>query len=304
MPNDWKELRRVLGRFIQAWYFLTAFLFLVLTAIGVVVATWQWDWLQAGGNSGESNGATLRNVALVFAAVLALGWRAKVADNQSKTAQRGLRTERYQKGAEMLGHSALATRMGGIYLLRQLAEEHPDEYHVQVMGLLCAFARRPTEDGSEPPDKVREDVQSAIYAINACRQTNLTLNLERADNYRLSLASAHIEGADLANANLANADLRLANLSSACLVRADLSGTIWTDADIRGANLSGARLTSYGLPDGNDETIKGLTQRQLDSAYSESGRPPVVEAFDAETSEPLIWTYRKCPQWGRFERKN
>ena len=296
MPNDWQGFRRISVRFIQSRYFLTALLLLFLTVVGVVVAAWQWDWLQTGGDSGESNGATLRNAALVFAAVLALGWRAKVADNQSKTAQRGLQNERYQRGAEMLGHSVLATRIGGIYLLRRLAEEYPDEYHVQVMGLLCAFARRPTKDDGEPSGQVREDVQSAIYAINACRQTNLALELECADSYRISLASANFECMDLSNTNLANADLRLANLSSASFSQADLSGTIWTYADIHGANLSGAKMTSCGLPDGSVQTIKGLTQKQLNSAYSHSGCPPIVEAYDAETSERLTWIDRKRPQ--------
>ena len=62
------------------------------------------------------------------------------------TAQEGLLNERYQKGAEMLGSPVLAVRMGGIYALQQLAQDHPDTYHLQVMNLFCAFVRRPPPD--------------------------------------------------------------------------------------------------------------------------------------------------------------
>ena len=50
-------------------------------------------------------------------------WRGVVADRQSTAAQEGLRNERYQKGAEMLGSEILSVRMAGIYALRHLAEE-------------------------------------------------------------------------------------------------------------------------------------------------------------------------------------
>ena len=53
-------------------------------------------------------------------------WRTKTADRQADTAQQSLLNERYQKGAEMLGNSALAVRMGGIYALQRLAEDHPE----------------------------------------------------------------------------------------------------------------------------------------------------------------------------------
>ena len=101
----------------------------------------------------ESHATTIRNLGFVIGGAIALMfaiWRGIVAQNQSEashrqaeTAQRGLLNERYQTGAEMLGNSVLSVRIGGIYALRRLAEEHPEEYRVQISHLFCAFVRHP-----------------------------------------------------------------------------------------------------------------------------------------------------------------
>ena len=86
----------------------------------------------------ESWSTIIRNFGLVIAAGIAL-WFAKkriaVSDRQAETAQRGLLNERYQKGAEMLGSKVLSVRLGGIYALHRLAEDEPEQYHVQIMRL-------------------------------------------------------------------------------------------------------------------------------------------------------------------------
>ena len=70
----------------------------------------------------------------------------------------------------MLGNDVLSVRLGGIYALQRLAEEYPEQYHIQIMQLFCAFARHPTEDQvlesrriqgeSIPP--LREDVEAIM----------------------------------------------------------------------------------------------------------------------------------------------
>ena len=89
-------------------------------------------------------GTTARNVGLMIGGAVALVfavWRSWVAHKQADTARQGLLNERYQKGAEMLGNNVLSVRLGGIYALERLAAEHPEQYHVQIMKLLCAFVR-------------------------------------------------------------------------------------------------------------------------------------------------------------------
>ena len=103
---------------------------------------------------------TILNLVLRISAPLAFGfasWRAivagrqaeaarrqvEIAQNQAGIALRALSNERYQQGAEMLGSPTLTARLGGIYALQWLAEEHPEHYQPQVIQLLCAYVRDP-----------------------------------------------------------------------------------------------------------------------------------------------------------------
>ena len=79
-----------------------------------------------------------------------------MAERQADTARLSLLNERYLKGAEMLGSEVLSVRLGGIYALQRLAEEHPGHYHLQVMNLFCAF-RAPSDKGPESRSRTGND---------------------------------------------------------------------------------------------------------------------------------------------------
>ena len=141
------------------------------------LSTTFWEWLRGGPGSVESGSTTIRNLGLIIAGVIALPlaiWRSIVAQRQANTAQQNLLNERYQQGAEMLGSEVLAVRLGGIYALERLAEEHPEQYHVQIVRLFCAFVRHPTNDERTEADsdvereepRLREDVQTVMTAIS------------------------------------------------------------------------------------------------------------------------------------------
>ena len=266
------------------WLVLTVVSF--LTSVGLTV--WFWGWLHPSAPTTVSNSETLRNVGLLIGGLLAFvfaGWRALVAERQAnaarlqaqtslrqaETAQQSLLNERYQRGAEMLGSNIPAVRMGGIYALKRLAEEHPVQYHTQVMDLFCAFARNPTgepEDtvtehaGIMPSFRLREDIQAALTAIG--HRSEEVIRLERKYNYVLNLTGAclsnlSLEKANLSSVRLAGADLRgaylpYANLSHAGLAEANLSATTLPFADLSGsilrqANLSSAKLALSNLSD-------------------------------------------------------
>ena len=126
-------------------YRLAPFTLAALLAV-LIYSILNWDsW-----RGQEADGIAIRNLVLVMAAIAALPlaiWRSKVAERQAETAQRGLLNERYQKGAEMLGSGSLAVRLGGVYALAGLAREHPEDYHMKIVSLLCAFVRNPTRAG-------------------------------------------------------------------------------------------------------------------------------------------------------------
>ena len=319
---------------------------------GVLLPAVGWDWLRSGTivSPGESNSTTIRNIGFLIAGALALVfavWRGVLAQRQAATAerqaetalrqtetaqhqveiaQRGLLNERYQKGAEMLGSEVLAVRMGGIYALQRLAGECPEQYHIQIMRLFCAFVRLPPQTGAKPCPQMHEgdsqqqpglrpDVQDAMKAIALRGSAGIWMESREEDN-TLYLRDAQLMGLQLRNANLSKAWLTKANLSRAVLPHADLSRARLRLADLSGAelrhsdlsnavfwgadlsrtvlwnaNLSGSDFSGVGARSSSYGTpAHGLTQAQLDQTWADVDNPPKLNGvLDAETGEPLVW---------------
>ena len=213
-------------------------------------------------STGESGSATIRNVGLVLAGVIALPvaiWRSIVADRQSKTAQQSLLNERYQKGAEMLGNEVLSVRLGGIYALQRLAEERPEQYHVQIVRLFCAFARFPTKDSRLESGHVeielgttlepRQDLEAIIQAIGSRSKSGI--EIEREVDFRLDLRGAVLPGVQLLDLDLSNSFLHNAKLTGANIANTNLAGAILNDADLRRATLYDVKLRGTRFFDAN-----------------------------------------------------
>ena len=329
------------------WLVLSVGLFLGSVCLSVKF----WGWLHPPDSTTISNSETLRNVGLLIGGLLAFvfaGWRAWVAERQANAAQsqakaaqsqvetafvqaetthQSLLNERYQRGVEMLGSTVLAVRMGGIYALNRLAEEHPQQYHIQVMELFCAFLRFPTpdegldaqandhegHDGEEDPI-LRPDMQEIMQAIGS--RSPLRQSLEgQLKGFKLYLRDVNLNGVQLRDANLSgawltNADLtgavlpyvdlsrarlRRANLTRANFLNADLAvvrfwGADFSQAVLRGANISGADLCGAYASSANRELARGLTQAQLNEAYADPDNPPKLDGvLDAKSGEPLVW---------------
>lgn len=126
--------------------------------------------------------------------------------------------------------------------------------------------------------------------LSRSRLVNATLDhssLVEADLSDADLLNAGLDGADLRGASLRNANLAGVNLRHAKLLNADL-----TDADLTDANLAWTNFVSNDDFEPADENaeVKGLTQRQLDSASAFDGARPMIDGLlDAETGEPLVW---------------
>ena len=266
----WRRLRRV-----PTWVWL-AFVAAAVAVAAVWAAVDWWDWLQckwgwlrSGSESFESKGEALRNIVLIPGAIIGLfflWWRnrtagkqagtaneqAKTAAKQAETAARGLRNERFQKGADMLGNATPAVRHGGVYALEQLAREHPEEYYIQIVKLLCAFIRRMADggrlesggaDGGRPDNSANGSDRSCASDIEAAAQAIGDRRVENdPSGFFLNLRGAHLRDANLSRADLSGADLSRANLRGANLSRANLE-----DANLEGAHLSRANLEGAHL---------------------------------------------------------
>ena len=258
-----------------------------------------WYWLAKD----DSGSTTIRNIGLVIAAVVALVLtvrRIGIADRQAAIAHQGLSYDRYQKGAEMLGSTVLAVRLGGIYALQQLATENPAQFLRQVVRQYYAFVRHPPESKggeasggkhkSEADSKtLREDVRAVMNVMDGFLSHPETIAV--ATGLWLDLRGADLSGADLSSIQLSHVDLSGTDLS-----RADLSGA-WLDkayvanASLRNADVSGTRF-SQGKP--FRARVRGLTQDQLDEACADPEYPPKIMGLVGRHGTPLQWRGKPC----------
>ena len=266
-------------------------------AIGLYLSWFYWEDLHG---DIDSVSTTVRNLGLIIGGIIAMllaVWRSTVAERQANTAQQSLLNERYQRAAEMLGNDVLSVRLAGIYALEHLAVEHPEQYHVEAMKLLCAFARNPTKEDVEGEevestrtDRPRDDVQDAMTAIG--RRNEARIRLERDSGFKLDLRSADLRRVRLKGANLSGAVLDEANLTEAILIGANLScASLWS------TNLSSTLFAQP--PNGEDDEsdrnpAKGLTQNNLNKACADSKPRLICYVVDPETNVNLKWIGGPC----------
>lgn len=268
---------------VKEWLVNWVFLAILIGAIVVVSILWfswvNWSWLREEVDGMESNSATIRNVGLVIAGLIALPlavWRGIIADRQAKaalhqseaalrqsevalgqsqTSQRSLLNERYQKGAEMLGNGILSVRLGGIYALQRLAEEYPAEYHIQIMQLFCQFVRYPTEDESMEGEQVRgslrqrEDVQAVMNAIGNRDEKRIKIEKENGfsldlDNVKLQRYSMDWPNSSRLRFSVDDSPRKPFNRLDALSRVPNFSGVSFIGADLSHAFLTGSNLSS------------------------------------------------------------
>ena len=300
------------------WWVAGAF---VLLALGIGLSWFFWEELH---NDRETISSTIRNLSLVIGGFIAIElsiWRSvvgerqtAVAQQQAETAQRDMLNQQLQKGAEMLGSSALSVRLGGIYALRHLAVEHPEQYHVQVMEQLCAFIRGVTRADGEPtatieettfsreeilslfPDRknappeltiekfvARNDIQEALNAIALCHDRNI--EIETTEKYRIDLRGADLRGANFSYMNLSRAPLKYFLPTTLYQMAA-----IGRYTDMRGTRMDGAILFGANLARVDLSNATGLNQERLDDAMVRPNDVPKLDgADDAKTGDPLVW---------------
>ena len=201
-----------------------------------------------------------------------------------------------------------------------LAKEYPEDFHISIIRLLCAFIRNRTEDNSLKTARnhdhvqLREDVREVVTLV--ANRNSIQRQIERRFNFYLDLSRTTLPGADLRGAKLTGAEFFLADLSRVSFAHADLSG-----ASLRGPQLNGVGLTGADLsgalfaspfeskaedywksfhatiedlddPDYLDDqdSAKGLTQVQLDDAWADPENGPNLNGVrDADTGLQLKW---------------
>ena len=238
---------------------------------------------------------SLIGIAAVFGIAMA-GWRNFALDRQSKAAQEQAKIgnqqaqhdrdriagEQFSDAVKLLAQKdaenkpAIDARIGGIYSLQTLANNHIEKYGAQVVKTLIAYIKQnvqltahPPLKENETPQKVRalgEDVKTAFNVLRqllAAREKNSAEWNKPSDGIKLSDQDLSFSGRDFSRLDL-NADQvgglhryiwSWVNLQGAKLFKAELQG-----ADLEGAKLQGADLTEAQLQGAN------LTGAQLQGA--------------------------------------
>ena len=299
----------------------------VVSVVGCVLSWCFWEELHG---REDSISTTVRNLGLVIGGVIAVLlaiWRSLVATQQADTAQhqagiaqQGLLNERYQKAAEMLGSDLLSVRLGGIYALQRLVEEHPEQYYVSCMRLLCAFVRYPPADEHLTPLSDREmtrwgggirlrgDVQ-AVMDLMRSRDDRL-IALERKVSFSVDFRGADLRGSNLRGLNftgvvlydtdLSGAYAVGANMTNAALSGARLYKTRLASANLSGASFWGADVSRTWFCDTSSTSITGrrfgspavgIVYYRFDRARARKGNPPILGGvvLDADFGTPLVW---------------
>ena len=210
-----------------------------------------------------------RDIALAMAAILGfplLFQRTRAASQQAETDSRRRMAEAYSQAAALFAKAELPLRLAGLYALWKIAEEDPENHHIQIMRILCAFVRHPTpldgwESGDEKYPAQRPDMEAVLVLIGKQRNPE-QCEQERKAKYRLNFKGADLRGMELHGANLESADLTEANLESVSISQANLRNAYLSGANLKGASLWRVNLSGVfclQLFDGRRTNFEGAT---------------------------------------------
>ena len=128
----------------------------------------------------------LTSVVIVAGMIIAV-IRTRIASSQEKTDRQRLSDEQFKMGVELLGKSQMAVRVGGVYVLEDLAKLEPELNHVRVMDVFASFLAYPPRYGSGPnEEKVDFDSADTVAIMKAIgRRTDEQKKEEEDSDYSL-----------------------------------------------------------------------------------------------------------------------
>lgn len=140
-------------------------------------------------------------------------------------------TELYGQAVEQLGHDKAAVRLGGLYSLERLAQDHPT-HRQTVTDVICAYLRMPygllLDAGPDTPlteadTAARQELQVRLAAQRLLKRHLTAEPADRSGTYWADLTI------DLTEAHLIDFDLSFCHIHSINLTKARFSGNAWFD---------------------------------------------------------------------------
>ncbi|MEO0993795.1 MAG: pentapeptide repeat-containing protein [Pseudomonadota bacterium] len=227
--------------------------------------------------------------------------QAETAAAQAETAQKGHITDRFSKAIEQLGNEQMATRLGAIYALEQVARDEVT-YHIPIMETLCAFIRENANRNADT-GKMREPREFPLGPLpkvsgrasekeRALHLAHIRCRGWEGGNLRQFFGSARplradVQAAfavigrrgedrrthevdkefslDFRRANFQSLDVSTLDLARADLRESRLEGANLREAQMEGANLREARMQGAFLVETRMEGAN-LRQAQMEGA--------------------------------------
>lgn len=232
------------------------------------------------------NEITKNVVQLLGGAILLLGlyftWR------NTRLAQDGQLTDRFNQAMERFGDDKSEVRLGGIYALARIAADSPRD-HWSVMQVFCTYVRTKAAGpaGSVPVEvatilnllgrrRVDYELDDELLDLRGTNLSGLNLNGSQFDGALLDGAAlentqfvdAHLRGASLRGADLQSANFRRADLTAADLTGADVRDASFRDAVLVRANLFGAKMEGTSLMGCNLHAARNAVKSQIAAALT------------------------------------
>ena len=166
--------------------------------------------------------------------------QAKAAHDQSVLAQADSVTGSFLSATDMLRSEVAAVRVGGVHSLTRIAEQRPEEFHIRVMQLFCAFLNDPPPHPMDPPPGRRDDLQTILQALK--RRSDAILKLEKKQNFYINLTMAQLSGSALRGSKFSRAHIVQGDLSHAYAEGSDFSHSRLDHCDLRHGRFVGSNF--------------------------------------------------------------
>lgn len=172
--------------------------------------------------------------------------RIKLTEDNMKLTEENNFSVQLKNSFELLGVESEEIRIGGIYILGDLAIKNAP-YREWLLRQLCIHVKTGSPNHGKDNKPIGIEIQETLNAITkvTLAHPELSINLSNTN-----LQGAYLKSCDLRKANLWNTDLRgarlkYANLSNVNLENTDLRDTFLWYADLRGAQFcDGSQLQS------------------------------------------------------------
>ncbi|MFC9973477.1 pentapeptide repeat-containing protein [Spirillospora sp. NPDC127200] len=153
-------------------------------------------------------------------------------DNAYDASQRRV-TELYGQAVEQLGHDKAAVRLGGLYSLERLGQDHP-QHRQTIVDVVCSYLRMPFQSPRLASSNTQSSSRENNFTGDIRQEIQVRLAAQRLLARRLSLpvdqdavaTDAHWSGirVDLAGAQLIDFDFSLCRTTEAIFSNVDFSG--------------------------------------------------------------------------------